>query len=410
MSGRSGGRTRALLSGGLVLTVCAVFGCTPTERPAVPAGDLGVSGSPLSGSLDVRVALESIAAGLRGDDPAALGSLIAHAPTSASRTVRGVAAAVRRLPVANLSLATVDQSRVIAADADGTWTGLVRVSYRLAGSSADAEVRLSLESTSPSVTITAWRPGPERLPLWLSGPVRVERRPGVAVITTMGAETLHGIARRAAGARANLRNVLATAPTLLVEAPRAGARLSAAWPGGAGARDGIAAVTTGATIVLNPGEYRPMTPDGKRLLLTHEGMHVATGADTSRAPLWLIEGTADYVALRGLGLPDAVTAARARSDVRRRGVPAGPPGHAAFARRGDRLSAAYEKSWLLVRVVGDRYGDRVVLSWYRRASRGEDVRAALQAAVAEERPALSDAGSYRWAIKAWRDRLSQLAR
>lgn len=375
-----------------------------------PPGDTSASESPPIDALDVRAILETVAAALRGEDPAALTRLTADSPASATRTIRGVAAAVRRLKVTDLSLTTVDQARVIGEDADGIWTGLVRVSYGVAGSPGDTQVRVSLERAAQSVTITEWRPGPQRVPLWLSGPVRVERRAGVAVITTMEGETGRRIARRTADARVNLLQMLATAPTLIVEAPRGGARLSAAWPGGAGTRDGIAAVTSGGTIVLNPGEYRPMTPEGKSLLLTHEGVHVATGADSSRAPLWLIEGTADYVALRGLGLPDAVTAARARSDVRRGGVPDGPPGDAAFARRGDRLSAAYEKAWLLVRVVGDRYGDRVVLSWYRRASRGEDVRAALQAAVAEERPGLSDAGSYRWAIKAWRDRLSRLAR
>ena len=37
--------------------------------------------------------------------------------------------------------------------------------------------------------------------------------------------------------------------------------------------------------------------------MSHEATHVATDASTSAVPLWLLEGFADYVALRDVDLP-----------------------------------------------------------------------------------------------------------
>ena len=59
--------------------------------------------------------------------------------------------------------------------------------------------------------------------------------------------------------------------------------------------------------------------------MSHEATHVATEAPlTSGMPLWLLEGFADYVALRDVDLPISTTAGQIIAQVRRDGVPDAP--------------------------------------------------------------------------------------
>ena len=94
-------------------------------------------------------------------------------------------------------------------------------------------------------------------------------------------------------------------------------------------------------------------------MITHEATHVATDAATSAAPIWLVEGFADYVALRSQRLPLTTTAARIIALVRRSGAPRAP----ARARRSSRagathLEARYESAWLACRLLAGDGGTR----------------------------------------------------
>ena len=67
--------------------------------------------------------------------------------------------------------------------------------------------------------------------------------------------------------------------------------------------DGSILATTPVHVFLNPTVYDKLDPLAAQVVMTHEVVHAITGAAvTAGPPLWLIEGFADYVALRDVGL------------------------------------------------------------------------------------------------------------
>ncbi|MCI3930110.1 hypothetical protein [Streptomyces sp. AN091965] len=140
---------------------------------------------------------------------------------------------------------------------------------------------------------------------------------------------------------------------------------------------GIAAVTTGEAggsgtapadrIIINPDAYGVLGDLGKQVVLTHEATHVATRADTSRAtPLWLSEGFADWVGYRGTGRAPEQAAPELRRAVVDGSLPAALPEDADFGFSGDanRLSRAYEGSWLACRMIVEKWGERKLVEFY----------------------------------------------
>lgn len=136
---------------------------------------------------------------------------------------------------------------------------------------------------------------------------------------------------------------------------------------------GIAAVTTtpGDRVTVNPDAYRKLDDLGRRVVLTHETVHVATrAATTGQTPLWLSEGFADYVAYRSVDrTPRQAAPALARA-VRSGDGPSTLPSAEDFAFSGDpeRLARAYESSWLAVRLAAERWGVPALISFYEAAA------------------------------------------
>ena len=85
------------------------------------------------------------------------------------------------------------------------------------------------------------------------------------------------------------------------------------WTPTDGTYAGIAAVTTTVDgsgspdapvhVFVNPDVTRRLRGAGAQVVMSHELVHVATDAATSAVDLWLLEGFADYVALRDVPLP-----------------------------------------------------------------------------------------------------------
>ena len=110
-----------------------------------------------------------------------------------------------------------------------------------------------------------------------------------------------------------------------------------------GTYDSIAAVTATADgsarrnapvhVYVNPEVTAGLRRAGAQVVMSHELVHVATDAATSPVEPWLLEGFADYVALRDVALPDATTLGRAIELVRRDGPPDQLPGPAEFDTR-----------------------------------------------------------------------------
>ena len=184
--------------------------------------------------------------------------------------------------------------------------------------------------------------------------------------------------------------------------------------------DGIAAVTTSAdgsrsgphpcTSSSTPRSFLPLGPRGAQVVVTHEATHVATAAATSTSPTWLVEGFADYVALRSQRLPLATSASRIIALRPRHGAPAHLPGAAAVrSRRSPHLEARYESAWLACRLLADDGGPRSLVAFYRggrrRASRGGRAAPTLRPRRRRADPAVADApvtlagvSERRWAV------------
>ncbi len=113
--------------------------------------------------------------------------------------------------------------------------------------------------------------------------------------------------------------------------------------------------------------------------MSHELVHVATDANRTPMETWLLEGFADYVALRDTRLPDRVTLGPGdRRRAARRGAAAAADGGRLFATSAPDLQARYEEAWLACRVVAERLGESGLLGVYGRAARGEPLGEALR--------------------------------
>jgi hypothetical protein len=284
--------------------------------------------------------------------------------------------------VTDFSLRYVDSSGAVAPD--GAWAADVATTWRLAGFDDRAEhleVRFRFAPVAGRLRIAGIGGGPRRTPLWLSGPLQVRRGARSMVLVDGSAARADAVAVLARRAVPQVRRVLPGWPGgLVVEVPGSEAALDAALGARPGDYAGIAAVTTTvdgsrsrrapAHVFVNPQVFDPLRPTGAQVVITHEATHVATDAATTPAPLWLVEGFADYVALRAARLPVTTTAARIIALVRRDGPPRHLPGPTQFAAGADHLEARYESAWLACRLLADRGGTRALVGFYRAMDQG----------------------------------------
>ena len=123
-------------------------------------------------------------------------------------------------------------------------------------------------------------------------------------------------------------------------------------------------------VFVNPDVTDGLRRAGAQVVMSHELVHVATDAVRRPVEPWLLEGFADYVALRDTRLPDRVTLGRAIEAARRDGVPDRLPTAADFDTRARDLQARYEEAWLACRIIAERLGEQGLVSVYRRAGDG----------------------------------------
>ncbi len=288
--------------------------------------------------------------------------------------------------------------------------------YRIAGYDtvpATAAREVELVRHGDRWRVAADRPAAGARPqLWDQGPVSVSRgRYGLV------------LAVRSAAVRPELPAALAAAADEAVPA------VSAAWPGTwprkvllvvpasvddmaallgspASAYAGMAAVTTGRVgggpgpadrVTVNAQAYGELGALGRRVVLTHETVHVATRSATpAGTPLWLSEGFADWVAYRGSGRSPAQAAPALARAVRRGEVPAALPGGGAFAFGGDAdaLAASYEGAWLACLMMAERWGAQAPAAFYAAAARSSAPAAFASVLGTDERTFTADWRAY----------------
>lgn len=123
----------------------------------------------------------------------------------------------------------------------------------------------------------------------------------------------------------------------------------------------------GQRVVLSPSGSRALSVASLRVVLRHEILHVAARADTvDGAPMWLLEGFADYVGYRDSGITLPQGAPDLTDVVRRDGPPQSLPDDAAFHAHGRDLDLAYQQAWSIARYVSDHYGEDRLVALYRK--------------------------------------------
>lgn len=133
-------------------------------------------------------------------------------------------------------------------------------------------------------------------------------------------------------------------------------------------------------IVIAPGTFGRLNALGRKVVLTHELAHIATGAARDgRTPLWLIEGLADYLGYRSTTVPVRSAARELAREVAAGRVPESLPEAADFDGPA-RLPQVYAEAWLACRMIAERYGEKTLMTLYRTAGRRSQ-EAALRATL-----------------------------
>jgi hypothetical protein len=408
---------------------------TSSQRPPVPASQANqaaqgnqVPAHP-SDAIDDLLAARSSAvrtgdragwlAGLLPDD--ATGASAAF--TAAQRTLFDRVRAVRPLEWTYQVAGGSPLSQNRRAALGGTaWLADVRLDYRLTsgGPRVRRQQYLTIVGRGDRWWIAADSDGPTARDVWDLGPVVraaggrclvVGARSRDRQVRQMAAECDRPAARvdGAWGRSWPRRTVLTVPATLRQLAVLLGRRNGRQTDG----LSGTAAVTIGPAdgaadgVLVNGAAFDQLSTLGRRVVLTHEFVHVATRATGSRfAPTWLSEGFADYVAYRGTGLTTAQVAGAAIDAVRAGHVPSRLPRQGDFDAASAGAETAYDESWVAVGLIAARAaGDGEMKRFYQRAATSDDDPGALDAALAAA--GLRDVRSF---TAVWQARLRQIAR
>ncbi|MPZ96061.1 MAG: hypothetical protein GEU96_14410 [Propionibacteriales bacterium] len=333
-------------------------------------------------------------------------------PGAESRAA-GFYSMLRRLPLSTYTLRFVSPAGGSTGTAD-RWAADVEARWAIDGYderpvSTEVRVTFTGEGDDTRVVDIARSTG-ERIPEWLLGQASV-RKAGSALVISANPRLTERIDAQARRAVDDVQDVVTDWPgRLVVVVPRDAAQLEGVLASEPGHYDEIAAVTTTADdasdadapvrIVLNPAVYQDLGTTGSQVVLSHEATHAATGAAATDAPLWLVEGFADYVALVDAPVSVEVAASQIIGQVRKSGVPKQLPSKDDFATRSGRLGASYEAAWLVCRMVADQRGEAALLRLYESALESGDVDAALADTLDSDVPMLT---------RQWRDYLGELA-
>ena len=345
---------------------------------------------PQSGQVDtdaVAGLLARLQSAVRRHDAAAAQRL--GSSTTSQGLLRSVVDNARALRVSDFSLRFVDQDGAVGAD--GAFAADVDTTWRFAGFDRTAEhleIRIDVADRQGRLMVDRIGGGGHRTPLWLSEALQVRRTPTSMVLVDGSAAEASRLAGLAERAVPQVRRVLpGWAGGLVVEAPRSQHGLEVALGAHRGSYDGIAAVTTTpdgsrsrrspSHVFVNPQVFGPLRPQGAQVVITHEATHVATDAAMSTAPIWLVEGFADYVALSAQQLPVSTTAARIIALVRHNGLPRHLPDAREFAAGAPHLEARYESAWLACRLLAQTGGQSALVAFYRAVDAGSALGPAL---------------------------------
>ncbi len=229
------------------------------------------------------------------------------------------------------------------------------------------------------------RVGP--VPVWLVGPVELSEQESTVVLRVDGGDTSQSLDAMAATARRAVEEVVPeVGGDLTIVSPRTQDQMAEILGQDADAVAQIAAVTARLddasakqpVVVLNPQVFATMDRRAAQIVLSHEATHALTGAVGTRVANWLVEGFADFVALRRDDAPLSVSAGQVLTDVAAGRTPTALPTDADFEATQHGLGAVYESAWMVFRMLGERYPDAEIVAFYQDVIGGEPLDDALQ--------------------------------
>jgi hypothetical protein len=143
-------------------------------------------------------------------------------------------------------------------------------------------------------------------------------------------------------------------------------------------RPGSSGEATGDRVIVNSAQLGRVGSLDFQLLMVHEVTHVATRAISAPGtPTWLVEGAAEWTALRGY-VPDIdAMAPSVQKAIDGPGLTSTPASRGFYGAAAD---ANYNVSWLVCRHIAERYGPRKLVRLYTRLG----ARSAGKAAPSED--------------------------
>ena len=348
----------------------------PTEAPRASPAEAGAALAAFVEAVDER-------------DAQGLAQLAPPGLAAARALMSDISTNIRTLDLTAVSARYVDQVGAVAPD--GSWSGVAALSWQLnefdrEPARSDVVVRFAPSGDGLGIaSFEASGGAGARLPLWLRRQLSVVRTEDVLVMVDGPQNEAEAIARRAVRGIGVVQRVLPDwSGPVVVEVPAAAADLDETLGVASGTYAGIAAVTAAVGdpsdndgpvhVFVNPDVTDGLRRAGAQVVMSHELVHVATDAVRRPVEPWLLEGFADYVALRDTRLPDRVTLGRAIATARRDGVPDALPTAADFDTRAGDLQARYEEAWLACRIIVERLGEQGLVQLYEDAVRGQDTR------------------------------------
>ncbi len=302
---------------------------------------------------------------------------------------------------------------------NGDTSARVDVTWEIEGAGGAERV----ETDSATITVRL-RPGDDgtfsvmsatardgQLPIWLAGSLEVDRSDAATVVRIDGGDPEVDVEALSRTAREQVGEVVGAgdAPLTIVSAPSTS--VAAALLGQqSDAVVQIAAVSTifdtrhgdvaGPVVVLNPEVFDTMDRRAAQIVMTHEATHVLTNAVGSSADTWVVEGFADFVALREDTAALSVSAGQALDGVRTAGPPDALPTEAEFSGTAYGLGAVYESAWLAFRMLGEQFSDAEIIDFYRAVRDGASTDDAAASTLGIDTAEITER---------WRDYLTNIA-
>lgn len=283
----------------------------------------------------------------------------------------------------------------VADRSDGSATATVEVEWRASAASgldpavtrrSTVKLRVAPERGGAFSVVSVER-ADSGVPIWLVGAVTIDRGDGRVVLRVDGGDDERPVDEMATTARTAVASVVpGVTGDLVIISPHTQAEMAAILGQSQDAVKQIAAVTTRldpgtesptVVVVLNPSVFATMDQRAAQVVLSHEATHALTTAVGTGAPNWVVEGFADYVALRSDTAPLTVSAGQILTRVAAGEVPAQLPGDADFGATQHGLGAVYESAWMIFRLLGERFSDAQIVDFYQRVVGGEPVEKAL---------------------------------